>query len=483
MKKVVFIISSNLFVRNYIHTGVIDFLSKKYDCKILVSEEIFNKDEVEKLESFAGYYASDLKEDNKRYNFMNVILWRYRKKSTTFNFRIMRSLGLRNLNFFSSLTQFKEFLSFVKINMTRRRKNDKIFTFRQNRLLPMIFGNLFIFPFFIFFYKMRLTLNKSLEKSVESIKPDLILFPSSAADPIGYDIIEIGNKKKVKTVFLIDNWDNLSSKTVFLRKPDFITVWGRQTLEHGVKIQGLKEKQIIMIGTPRFDIYYKTLNNLPKSPINGKYVLFTGAALAMDETGALKELDEELERNNDIYGDLKIIYRPHPWRHGKNDFNESDFKHVELDMQMKDNYLRIKKLEEFSEQKTVPIEFQPNINYYPAILGNALFVVAPLTTMALEALIIEKKVLLIVYDDGQNFTTPKNVFKYYEHFRGIEKLNGFVFCKEKNRLKQQFREIYVNMSKDGFKPIKSDLSYFIFNDNREYQQRLFDAIEYTYKSK
>ena len=272
---------------------------------------------------------------------------------------------------------------------------------------------------------------------------------------------------------------------MFLRKPDFITVWGRQTLEHGVKIQGLKEKQIILTGTPRFNIYYKALNNLPKSLINGKYVLFLGVALEMDEIGALKELDEELEENKDIYGDLKIIYRPHPWRHGKKDFNESDFKHVELDMQMKDNYLRQKKRDELFNKRifTGMTEFQPSIDYYPGILGNALFVVASLTTMALEALIMEKKVLLIVYDDGTNlFTTPKIVFEYCEHFRGIEKLKGFVFCKKKSKLRQQFRETYVNMSSDGFKPIKSDISYFLFNDNREYNQRLFDAIEYALKS-
>jgi len=473
MKRILFIISSDLFVRNYIRTGVIDSISKKYDCKIVVNGKIFNKDDVEKLENFAGYYISDPKEDIKRSNFMNVILWRYRKKSTTFQFRIMRMFGLQNLNFFSSLAQLKQFLSFVKKKLSRTSKP----------LQYIFFGTFFIFPFFIFFYKMKLILNKSLEKYIESIKPDLILFPSSAFDPIGYDILEIGTKKKVITLFLIDNWDNLSSKTVFQRKPDFITVWGRQSLEHGVKIQGLKEKQIIEIGTPRFNIYYKTLNNLPKSPLNGKFVLFTGAALPMDETGALKELDEEIEQNRDIYGDIKIIYRPHPWRQGTNDFDESYFKHVELDMQMKDHYLRLKKRDELFKERVELVDFQPSIDYYPAILGNALFIVAPLTTMALEALIMEKKVLLIVYDDGQHFTTPKNVFKYYEHFRGIEKLNGFVFCEEKSRLKQQFRETYVSISKDGFKPIKSDLSYFILNDNREYQQRLLDAIEYSLKLK
>ena len=96
---------------------------------------------------------------------MDVTRWRYRKKSTLFIFRIMRFTGLRDLNFFSSVRQLKMFISYVKRNLNR-----------NSKLLQMIFGNLFIFPFFIFFYRMRLTLNKSLEKYVESIKPDLIFF-------------------------------------------------------------------------------------------------------------------------------------------------------------------------------------------------------------------------------------------------------------------------------------------------------------------
>jgi len=472
MKKIFFVISSDLYIRNYIRTGVIDSINEKYDCKIVVSSDIFYKDEVERLNNFVGHYCSVTKQVNRRKLLRNVILWRYRKKSTTFGYRFMRSSGLRDLNFFSSLNGMKEFLSYIKRTLKRR-----------SIPFVMILGHPLIYPFFLSVYKKRITQNKSLLELLNKEKPDIIFFPSSAYEPIGYDIIEAGDQNKIKTVFLIDNWDNLSSKTVFLKKPDFLTVWGKQSIEHAVKIHDFKEKQIIMIGTPRFDIYYKTVNNVPKSPINGKYVLFTGAALEMDETGALKELDEELEQNKDIYGDLKIIYRPHPWRQGKNDFNESDFKHVELDIQMKDHYARQKLQRTMGKKRKESINFQPNIDYYPAILGNALFIVSPLTTMALEALLMEKKVLLIVYDDGKNFTTPKNVFKYYEHFRGIEKLNGFTFCKNKSRLKQQFRELYVRMSRDGFKPVRSDLSYFLFNDNREYKQRLIDVIEYVIKSK
>ena len=78
--------------------------------------------------------------------------------------------------------------------------------------------------------------------------------------------------------------------------------------------------------------------------------------MASDETSALKELDEELEENKGIYGDLKIIFRPHPWRQGKNDFNNSDFKNVELDIQMKDHYLQsINKMK-------IDLDFQPSID-------------------------------------------------------------------------------------------------------------------------
>ena len=487
MKKILFIISSDIFLRNYLSTGVIDSLSKKYDCKIVADKKIFNKDDLEKLKNLVGYYTSDPKEDDKRGTLMTVTGWRYRKKSTTFIYRIMWFTRLRSLNFFSGLPQFKEFLSFAKKNLTRRSKQEnilkKIFTFRRNLLLLMVFGTSWIFPFFFFFYTKRFKLNKSLEKYIENIKPDLILFPSSAYDPIGYDILEIGYKRMVKTIFLIDNWDNLSSKTIFLRKPDFITVWGRQTLEHALNIHGFKEKQIITIGTPRFNTYYKALNNLPKSQIKGKYVLFLGVGLEMDEIGALRELDEEIEENKDIYGDLKIIYRPHPWRHGRNDFNESDFKHVELDIQMKENYLRKKEQDKLSKGIFVPMDFQPELDYYPAILGNALFVVASITTMSLEALIMNKKVLLIVYDDkSELFTNPKIVYQYHEHFRGLEKLKGLIFCKEKSKLRQQFRENYLKMHNNGFKPVKTDLSYFLFNDDRKYEERLIDAIEHVLKS-
>ena len=190
-KKILFIISHDLYVRNYIHTGVIDSLNKKYDCKIVASSKLYYKEEVEKLNNFAGYYPSFPNEDNKRLFLMSVIQWRYRKKSTTFLFRFMRFNNLSNLDFFSNLTYFKEFLYFVKRNLHR-----------HSVLIQMIFGSILLYPFFIFFYKRRLTLSKYLEKSVDKINPDIILFPSSAYDTISNDIIEIGAKKKIKTMFL-----------------------------------------------------------------------------------------------------------------------------------------------------------------------------------------------------------------------------------------------------------------------------------------
>jgi len=477
MKKILFIISSDLFIRNYIKTGVIDFLSKNYDLKIACYKNIHLKSEIDKLDNFIGFYTSNIRQDKRRYFLMDVTLWRYRKRSTTFNFRFMRVSKLSNLDFFSSLKNIKEFLSFLKEKLKFQNLN------RKNLILRIIFGNRFIFPIFSILYKKRLAINKSLEVIIRKQEPDLVVFPSSAYDPIGYDIIEIGKRNKVKTLFLIDNWDNLSSKTVFLRRPDFLTVWGKQSVEHAIEIHGFKKREVIPIGTPRFDIYYQFVRTPPKSPIERDYILFTGAALTMDETQALKKLDEEIKENPEIYGNLKIIYRPHPWRHEYNDFNESEFKNVVLDPQIREHYLAKQQVDLSGLGRYDKIKFQPDINYYPAILGNALFIIAPLTTMALEALIMEKNVLVLVYDDGKNITTPSNVFNYYEHFRGIEKLEGFTFCKDINKLKYLFRVLYMKLKEKNFKNTKSNLSYFLFKDNRTYENRLLDAIEYVYNSK
>ena len=55
-KKILFIISDDLFVRNYIDTGVYKFLEKKFNICLIANEKINSKEKVKRIKSFKGFY-------------------------------------------------------------------------------------------------------------------------------------------------------------------------------------------------------------------------------------------------------------------------------------------------------------------------------------------------------------------------------------------------------------------------------------------
>ena len=159
----------------------------------------------------------------------------------------------------------------------------------------------------------RLGVNADLERVLREVRPDLVLLPCSAYDPIGNDLARLAPSLGFKTLFLVDNWDNLSSKSIFWAKPDFLGVWGEQSRDHAERIHDIGRERVFLLGTPRFESYYavdKTSPGTKAYPF--PYILFCGSALAFDELSALRLLDDELSRRPDLYGGTKVVYRPHP---------------------------------------------------------------------------------------------------------------------------------------------------------------------------
>ena len=271
----------------------------------------------------------------------------------------------------------------------------------------------------------------------------------------------------IRTLFLIDNWDNLSSKSVFWAAPDFLTVWGAQSRDHAVEIHGIPAGRIRIIGTPRFQKYYEIDALKTQSHFAFEYVLFVGSALAFDELTALRLLEKELAAHPEVYRGLKVVYRPHPWRadrHCPDRFEEAEFRHVVLDPQVRDAYYR------------VDTSVQPGLDYYPTLLSRAHLVVGPLTTMLLEALICGTQVLAIAYDDGVHYTSPHNALKYYRHFEGIESIRGLHFTRSKADLCGDLRRLAAAPPPLTRGEILASLQHFIHSDDKPYAQRLGEIV-------
>lgn len=114
---------------------------------------------------------------------------------------------------------------------------------------------------------------------------------------------------------------------------------------------------------------------------------------------------------------------------------------------------------------------------YPTLLSGAVFVIGPLTTMLVEALICGTQVLAIAYDDGLRYASPRNALKYYRHFDGIENIQGLHFSHDKQSLCGDLRGLMASPPPIPRAEILASLQYFIHNDAISYAQRLRAVID------
>ncbi|MHA1144006.1 MAG: hypothetical protein ACTSRW_04655 [Candidatus Helarchaeota archaeon] len=474
MRKLI-IISNDEFIRNFIRS---DALSE------IESEDTYY------VASSTMKYLIELKNKNylasinigkwTREAFLNIIFplitFTYKSKSSSFEFRAERILSSygRNRIYNATLSIFQSILNRV----FRRKKNRTAIRPTIYHLIAYIasqmFGEVAIFMILAIFGH-----NKRLNELIKDLKPDIVIIPSSAADILGTIATRICKKQHVPVLHLISGWDNLSSKIVYPFKPDYLCVWGPQSKEFARDIHGIPPNRVFEIGVPTFDSYFhlkrndSKLNSL-KSPYDFEYALFAGCAVPFDEISALQMLEESIERAN--LEKFKIVYRPHPWRQTRacpDTFEPQKFKHVVLDEQMKENYYKSKLVD---SNMYVTRTFLPSLDYYPRLLHNARFVICPLSTMTLESLIFERSVLCIVYNDGIHITSPHNLLRY-DHFDGLEDLEGVYFCKNKADFGNLFLSIYEATRNQKKSKILEQIKYYIYYDDESYAKRLKKVLD------
>jgi hypothetical protein len=450
--RILFIIRADLYIRNYIESGAFQEI-EDHDCYYIAADNIKKRDEIESKDGFVGYFKIDQIEIAKHIELLNVLMWKYRKKSSTFLWRFL----ILHWPFTSQWYRVRK----------KRNLLDPLVYLVKGLKYPIL-GSFPISMISIPLLKQRLKINRQIKSFLESIRPDLVVIPSSAYDPVGTDVALLKERFSYKTLFLIDNWDNISSKSIMWALPDHLAVWGQQTQQHAVSIHGMAHETVTPIGTPRFDSYFSHRETYSKRVYRFEYILMCGCAEPFDELTALKILDAELEKHPDIYRGIKIVYRPHPKlqkRECEDVFHVDAFKHVILDRQAEEYHYR-----------AVDKSYQPNLNYYPSLMYNARLVIAPLTTMIIEALVCGKPVLALIYDDGIHYTSAHNTYRYYEHFKGVERIKGLFFCNARENLGKSVRQRIQSPTQFDRKDMLDSLKYFLYHDRLSYGKRLKNVV-------
>ena len=485
--KVLFLVNSREYARSYLETCAFKDVSSLGEISLYVEETIDLK------QYDTSYFSKILKREKDtdtrigQYLF-DLYMINLRKKHPSFAFRVKRK-------FPNTYWQWKYLrrISVAKPNNIGTSDISVILNKKKNRFVEVklqkikflrnyLSGKLRKFLFFFFASKLVFPISRKVLRTlfrIETINKnkidfssyDLIIIPSSGYESFTLGALECARRDGTKTMLLIDNWDNLSSKSFLWIKPDFLCAWGPQSVEHAIRIQKMDPECCLSIGTPRIDRYFGRENLYIKSIYDFEYILFAGSSVEYKESDYLEILDYELSKYNDLHGrNIKIVYRPHPLRGGWKMANFNNLKNTILD----NDLVAIVESGDIRWNSKVQL---PSLENYISLFKNSLFVVSGLTSMLIESCIFNKKTLAIAVHEEDNLTSPHSIYKEYEHFRGIDNIPSLTIIKNLENLRKEFWDS-LNQ-KDYSWDNSKEIQYFIYHDEDTYSKRLKKTIRFA----
>lgn len=497
----VFFGSNDTFVRNFLDTKAFGQLATEHDLiavgtpavlkKVLGSFAVAEKNIFTANQSFvySGFWM--------RYErfLSEVITYRYRKRSTSFEYRIFRRRWWSRLSVYSDsilMTQ-DELCARLPSKVPRRpklvgRDNDRslrlagrpIESFdalawmrgvrlrqriREEFYSVMSGGSWFAMLQALGRWNQRSAKRFAMEMSHQGV--ELVILLSNAYEPHLRPLLRSLRMAKVKTFLAVDNWDNLSSKIALPELPDAMGVWGAQAKRHAVEIHGMSSDRIFEIGSARFIPYADSVQSPVGALSSVKQVLFVGCSNSFLETPILKFLDRSIE--HEFPGQLVVKYRPHPHRHqrvGGDVFNAMDYKHVGLE-----------------RDRHHGLDSAPSEAVYRYVnFDEFCFVVGSPTSLSLEAALNRKTVILLATDDLVHPETASIYLRNSTHFEGFEDLQSVHAARDLNELWSLFSNfVFGSQECDSSYEHDSDeaLNWFCRTEFDKFGERLASAVTRT----
>lgn len=445
--RLLLVLSSPLYGRNYLESDALSALDG-IDVRVVAHASLAGQARVTGHPGFVGTFDLDPALVARHNHIFTLNTWRHRRRSKTFRYRFTRLYGAFSQPGASWLGRVRRVLTGA---------------------LYQVGGSPPLFPLVTGALQALTPPNAQLRAYLEDLRPDVVVVPTGLMDSVAMDVVRLCRDGPSRTLLLVDNWDGMSSKTVMWARPDFVGAWGEQSRQHAVAIHGMAPERTFAIGTPRFSDYFREPDPTLPPLYDFPFLLFTGSAIPFDELSALQALEREFDAHPEIYGALKILYRPHPWRQKRScpdRFRREDFRHVVMDRQMAANY-----------EDPQGVKFQPDLEYYQRLLYEARLVIGPPTSMIVEALLCGTRVLTLAYDDGVHYESPNKSLANYMNLDGVERMAGHVLVRQKEETTALARGMVADPHPPGRGEMRASLEYFFCQTPGTYPERLRQAAE------
>jgi hypothetical protein len=425
-----------LYARTFEQTHITEDLAKVFDIQLfnLVNEtNIFKEDK--KWQNIDKIISEEEKRLSKKLRIVNLIS--KKKRSNSFKFALKRKIFGNNL--IIPRSRNTHFLDQIK--------KEIVFRLKSFVINYQIISYLYV-PFLarVVTCKRKNNMRKNYQVIELLEEFDYLVIQGIGTEQYIEVIINSMKDTCTKTILIIDNWDNLTSKGSYIVNPDFITVMGENDIENAISTHNFSSNQVWPIGLPKFE-QIKYTNSIKA---NKMLIYYIGFSLPHDEVEIINRLYIAI-KNHFPTSDFDFIYRPHPLqleRYHKKSINSQVLVEMESIRQL------------------------PNLDQtYGQILGEASLVIGPPTTLILEAALMNKNILIDLTKDKLYKTSSGRVAKKYKHIKELEKLMPEICCKNTKILEQKMLEL-----------IKSNFPQMEYNKNLN-QLISFDDTKFANKLK
>ena len=137
-------------------------------------------------------------------------------------------------------------------------------------------------------------------------KPDVLVWPTLIhMDALENDTVKAARRLRIPIIGMPASWDNLTTKGLFLVRPDRLLVWGVASQRHAIELHGFSDSQVTVTGPPHFYPYESG-------------VTFSGSVVYVNGTSIHYLRDEDLmvEQMRAAMPDRVIVHSQHPRRRG-----------------------------------------------------------------------------------------------------------------------------------------------------------------------
>jgi hypothetical protein len=299
--------------------------------------------------------------------------------------------------------------------------------------------------------------DKFFSSSIISKKflPDSIILVSGGPfSNVENSTIYYAGKKNLKCALIIDNWDNLSSKSIIWRKPDLLGVWGPNMLMDAINIHGIDKKTISIIGSSRICEYPY---DAPEKIV--PYVLFASS-------GNHRELEIELIKIAHTVlrkSGLILLYRPHPVSKSVNPTDLLYLKQLEL----------FESLEIAHEADFYSIESLSSLIFQ---CKSAAFVIASHSTVIVESLFLGKQVISYSGTKSPYFFN-RNLWNGYKHLQELNTNTSLRICSNPDEFYDKINNLTIEFNNGMLeKPCLNSVPEILPDFQNSYKARLTEFV-------